>query len=86
MAGACAGAEFSDEFFELGDLFLFGFILIFRTCAGGGFGDEHRVVVAGIGDDGLVVDVGDVGTDGIEEVAVMADDDEGPLIVGWLVV
>ena len=43
---------------------------------------DHVVVVAGVDDDGVVVNVGDVGADGIEEVAVVRDDDEGAVVVG----
>ena len=44
------------------------------------FGHHHLVVAAGVGDDGLVVDVGNVGADAVEEVAVVGDDDERAIV------
>ena len=43
-------------------------------------GHHHVVVAAGVGDDGLVVDVGDVRADRVEEVAVVRDDDERAVV------
>jgi len=80
LAGPGSSPEFGDELFELGDFFLFGFVFIFGSRADGGFRDEHGVVIAGIGDDGFVVDVSDVGANGVEEVAIVADDDESAVI------
>ncbi len=45
-----------------------------------GLGEHHVVVAAGVGDDGLVVDIGDVGADVVEEVAVVRDDDEAAVV------
>ena len=39
-------------------------------------GEHHVVVAAGVGDDRLVVDVGDVRADRVQEMAVVRDDDE----------
>jgi len=41
------------------------------------FGHHHLVVSAGVGDDGLVVDVGGVCGDRVEEMAVVGDGDKG---------
>ena len=47
-----------------------------------GLGHHHVVVAAGVSDDGLVIDVGGVGGDGVEEVAVVGDGDEGAVVAG----
>ena len=46
-----------------------------------GFGHHHVVVSAGVDDDGFVVDVGGVGGDRVEEVAIVRDADEGAVVV-----
>ncbi len=71
-----SSAEFGDKFAQLGDFLLFGFVFMVGPLAHRGFGDDHHIVVARIDDDGFIVDVGDVGGDGVEEVAVVADDDQ----------
>ena len=43
-------------------------------------GDHHVVVAAGVGDDRLVVDVGDVRADRVQEVAVVRDDDQRAVV------
>ena len=43
-------------------------------------GHDHVVVAAGVGDDRLVVDVGDVRADRVEEVAVVRDDDQRAVV------
>ena len=43
-------------------------------------GQHHVVVAAGVGDDRLVVDVGDVRADVVEEVAVVRDDDQRAVV------
>ena len=48
--------------------------------ADAGLLQDHVVVAAVVGDDGLVVDVGDVGADGVEEVAVVRDGDDGAVV------
>ena len=43
-------------------------------------GHHHVVVAAGVGDDRLVVDVGDVRADRVQEVAVVRDDDQRAVV------
>ena len=43
-------------------------------------GEHHVVVAAGVGDDRLVVDVGDVRADVVQEVAVVRDDDQRAVV------
>ena len=43
-------------------------------------GQHHVVVAAGVGDDRLVVDVGDVRADRVQEVAVVRDDDQRAVV------
>ena len=43
-------------------------------------GDDHVVVAAGVGDDRLVVDVGDVRADRVQEVPVVRDDDQRAVV------
>ncbi len=82
LRGAGAGGEAGDEVVELGD-FLFA-LLVLRLDAGadGGLLEDHVIVAAGVGDDGFVVDVGGVGADVVEEVAVVRDGDDGAVVAG----
>ena len=43
-------------------------------------GHHHVVVAAGVGDDRLVVDVGDVRADAVQEVAIVRDDDQRAVV------
>ena len=81
LAGAGSGGEAGDEVVELRDLFFALRVLRFERGADLGLGHHHVVVAAGVGDDGLVIDVGGVGGDGVEEVAVVGDGDEGAVVV-----
>ena len=73
LRGARAGGEAGDEVVELGDLLFALRVLRFEGGADLGFGHHHLVVAAGVDDDGFVIDVGGVGGDGVEEVAVVGD-------------
>src|ERR1035437_4219714 len=85
LAGAGAGRKAGDEFVELGD-FLFALLILgFDARADLGLGEHHVVVAAGVHDDGFVIDIGDVGTDAVEEVAIVGDDDEGALVIGEVI-
>jgi hypothetical protein len=46
------------------------------------FGDDHVVVAADVHDDGFVVDVGGVGADGVQEMAIVGDDDQHAFVLG----
>ena len=81
LGGAGSGGEAGDEVVELGDLLFALGVLRFEGGTDLGFGHDHVVVAAGVDDDGLVVDVGGVGGDGVEEVAVVGDGDEGAVVV-----
>src|SRR5690606_32024385 len=76
LARARAGGELADELLELRDLLLALRVLLLDAAADLGLRPDHLVVVADVRDDGLVVDVGDVVADGVEEATVVADDDE----------
>ena len=43
-------------------------------------GQHHVVVAAGVGDDGFVVDVGDVRADFVQEMAIVRDDDQAAFV------
>ena len=80
LRGAGSGGEAGDEVVELGDLLFALRVLRFERGADLRLGHHHVVVAAGVGDDGLVVDVGGVGGDAVEEVAVVRDGDEGAVV------
>ena len=80
LAGARAAGEARDELVELGDLLLALLVLALDARADGGLLLHHVVVAAVVEDDGLVVDVGDVGADGVEEVAVVGDGDQRAVV------
>jgi hypothetical protein len=82
LAGAGAGGEALDELLQLGDLLLPLGVLGLEPGADLHLLHHHVVVAAGVLDDGLVVDVGDVGTDPVEEVAVVGDDHHRALVAG----
>jgi hypothetical protein len=82
LARAGSGGEAGDEFVELGDfLFALG-VFGFEAGADLRLRQHHVVVAAGVGDDRLVIDIGDVGADAVEEVAVVRDGDEGAFEAG----
>ena len=80
LARARAGAEPGDEVVQLRDLLLALRVLGLDLRPDLGLGHDHVVVAAGIGDDRLVVDVGDVRADLIQEVPIVGDDDERALV------
>ena len=80
LGGARSGGEAGDEVVELGDLLLALLVLALDAGADAGLLLDHVVVAAVVEDDRLVVDVGDVGADGVEEVAVVGDGDEGAIV------
>ena len=67
----------------------FNWAIFFSRCAFCDFdlrahlrlGHHHVVVSAGVGDDGLVIDVGDVGANAVEEVAIVRDDDQHAFVL-----
>jgi hypothetical protein len=81
LAGARAGGEAGHEVLELGDLLLLLGVLRLDPGANLRLGHHHVVVPARVGDDGLVVDVRDVGADRVEEVPVVADGDQDALVL-----
>ena len=78
LARARAGAETRDEVVQLRDLLLALRVVRLDPRSDLRLGDHHVVVAAGVGDDRLVVDVGDVRADRVEEMPVVRDDDERP--------
>ena len=82
---ARAGREALDEFVQLLDLLLALCVLRFDAGTNLGLLQHHVVVAAGVGDDGLVVDIGDVRADFVEEVAVMRDDDQAAVVANQVI-
>ena len=80
LRAARAGGEAGDEVVELGDLLFALLVLALDAGADAGLLQHHVVVAAVVGDDGLVVDVGDVGADVVEEVPVVRDGDDGAVV------
>ena len=80
LARTRAGREALDEVLQLrnllGTLRVLGLDARPDLC----LGHHHLVVAAGVGDDGLVVDVGGVRADGVQEMPVVRDDDEGAVV------
>ena len=80
LARTCAGGEAGDEFVQLGNLFFALRILRFDLRADLSFGQHHFVVGSGVGDDRLVIDVGNVGADAVEKVAIVRDGDDDAVV------
>ena len=80
LAGPRTGGEAGDEVVQLRDLFLALLVLGFDGRPRLRLRHDHVVVAARIRDDRLVVDVGDVSADVIQEVAVVRDDDERAVV------
>ena len=78
--GAGAGGEAGDEVVELGDLLFALGVLRLERRADLGLGHHHVVVAAGVGDDGLVIDVGGVRGDAVEKVPVVGDGDQRAVV------
>ncbi len=74
--GPGAGGKPGDEVAELRDFLLALRVVGLDPRSYLRLGQHHVVVPAGVRDDRLVVDVGDVGAHGVHEVAVVGDDDE----------
>ena len=81
LGGAGSGGEAGDEVVELGDLLFALGVLGFEGGTDLGLGHHHLVVAAGVSDDGFVIDVGGVGGDAVEEVAVVVDGDQRAVVV-----
>ncbi len=81
LAGPRAGGEAGDELVELGDLLFALRVLRLERGAHLGLGHHHVVVAAGVDDDGLVIDVGGVGGDAVEKVAIVRDGDQRAVVV-----
>ena len=79
------GRKALDEFVQLLDFLLA--LRVLRLDAGADLGllQHHVVVAAGVGDDGFVVDVGDVRADFVEEMAIVRDDDQAALVTDQVI-
>ena len=75
-----AGRKARDELVQLRDLLFALRVLGFDARADLRLGEHHVVVAAGVGDDGLVIDVGDVRADAVQEMAVVRDHDQAALV------
>jgi len=65
---------------KLGDFLFTLLVLAFDAGADAGLLKDHVVVAAVVQDDGLVVDVGGVGADVVEEVTVVRDRDNRAVV------
>ena len=81
LAGARAGGEARDELVELRDLLFALRILPFDLRANLGLGDDHVIVGASVGDDGLVIDVGDVSADAVQKVTIVGNCDDHAVVI-----
>ena len=81
LRGPGPGREAGHELLELLDPLLLLRVLRLDAVPHLALLPHHAVVAAGVGDDGLVVDVGDVRADGVQEVPVVADGDEHPVVL-----
>src|SRR5438105_8698770 len=75
LARSRSGCKPRDEFVQLRDLLFPLRVLRFNLRTYLSLGHDHIVVGAGVGDDGLVVDVGNVSANAVEEVPVVGDGD-----------
>src|SRR5882762_4492989 len=80
-----AGGKARNEILQLGDFLFAHLVFGFDARADGGLGEDHVVVAANVGDNGFVVDVGNVGADFIEEMAVVRNDDENAFVGGQVI-
>src|SRR5260221_47630 len=80
-----AGGKARNEILQLGDFLFAHLVFRFYARTDGRLGKDHVVVAANVGDDGFVVDVGNVGADFIEEMAVVRDDDENAFVRGEVI-
>src|SRR5712664_3521541 len=80
LARASAGRKSRDELIELRDFLIALGVLRFDARADLRLGQHHVVISTGVRDDGLVIDIGDVRADGVEEVPVVRDNDNRTLI------
>ena len=81
LAGAGAGGEARDELVKLRNLLFALRVLRFDLRTDLGLGHHHVVVCAGVGDDGFVIDVGDVGANPVQEMTIVRDDDHHAFIL-----
>ena len=80
LAGPRAGGKALDEVVQLRDLLGALGVVGFDPGADLRLRHHHVVVAAGVGDDRLVVDVGDVRAHRVQEMAVVRDDDQRAVI------
>src|SRR5437879_4650169 len=85
LRGTGAGGKARNEILQLGDFLFAHLVFGFDARADGGLGEDHVVVAANVGDDGLVVDVGDVSADLVEEMAVVRNDDKNAFVGGQVI-
>ena len=80
LTRARAGTEPRDEVVQLRDLLLALRVVGFDRRPNLHLGEHHVVVAAGIRDDRLIVDIGDVRAHLVEEMPVVRDDDERAVV------
>ena len=80
LARTRAGGKPRDEFVELSDLLFALRVLRFDARADLRLRQHHVVIAAGISDDRLVIDIGDMGADAVQEMAIVRDHDQRSLV------
>src|SRR6185369_5661356 len=78
---ARAGGEAGHEVLQLCDFLLPLRVLLLDLAAHLALGDDHVVVATGVGDDGFVVDVGNVRANLVQEVTIVRNGDEYAAVV-----
>ncbi len=81
LRGTCAGSKTRDELIELRDLFVALGVFTFKTGANLRLGHHHLVVAAGVSDDGLVIDIGSVRGDAVQEVAIVRNGNQRAIVI-----
>src|SRR6185369_15313713 len=80
LTGALTGSKARDEFLQLRYFLGLVAVLVLDGLASLQLVLDHIVVIAGIDNDGVIVDVGDVRADRIEEMTIVGDDYERSFI------
>ena len=85
LRGTRAGRKARDEFVQLRDLLFALGVLLLDARADGRFRQHHVVVSAVVHDHGLVIDVGRMRANAVEEMPVVRDDDQHAFVLAQIV-
>src|SRR6202030_3393569 len=81
LAGAGSGGKPCNELVQLIDLLFALSILRLDLRSNLRLRDHHVIVGACVSNDGLVIDIGDVGANSVEKMAIVRDDDQHAFIL-----